>query len=88
MCPKPFSWAKNKRKLFSDGKSRGPLLARVALKTDLTFRPMVALVVVSRRTLKVSLSYIFIIATMTTEVKPQGTNNLHCFALLFKDKDK
>ena len=28
MCPKPFSWAKNKRKLFSDGKSRGPLLAR------------------------------------------------------------
>ena len=33
MCPKPFSWAKNKRKLFSDGKSRGPLLARVALKT-------------------------------------------------------
>ena len=32
MCPKPFSWAKNKRKLFSDGKSRGPLLARVALK--------------------------------------------------------
>ena len=33
MCPKPFSWAKNKRKLFSDGKSRGPLLARVALKS-------------------------------------------------------
>ena len=32
MCPKPFSWAKNKRKLFSVGKSRGPLLARVALK--------------------------------------------------------
>ena len=32
MCPKPFSWAKNKRKLFSDGKSRGPVLARVALK--------------------------------------------------------
>ena len=32
MCPKPFSWAKNKRKLFSDGKSRGPLLARVALR--------------------------------------------------------
>ena len=49
---------------------------------------MVALVVVSRRTLKVSLSYIFIIATMTTEVKPQGTNNPHFFALLFKDKDK
>ena len=34
MCPKPFSWAKNKRKLFSDGKSRGPLLARVALKNN------------------------------------------------------
>ena len=34
MCPKPFSWAKNKRKLFSDGKLRGPLLGRVALKTD------------------------------------------------------
>ena len=33
MCPKPFSWAKNKRKLFSDGKSRGPLLAGAALKT-------------------------------------------------------
>ena len=33
MCPKPFSWAKNKRKLFSDGKSRGPLLAGVALKS-------------------------------------------------------
>ena len=32
MCPKPFSWAKNKRKIFSVGKSRGPLLARVALK--------------------------------------------------------
>ena len=32
MCPKPFSWAKNKRKLFSDGKLSGPLLARVALK--------------------------------------------------------
>ena len=31
MCPKPFSWTKNKRKLFSDGKSRGPLLARAAL---------------------------------------------------------
>ena len=31
MCPKPFSQAKNKRKLFSDGKSRRPLLARVAL---------------------------------------------------------
>ena len=32
MCPKPFSWAKNKGKLFLDGKSRGPLLARAALK--------------------------------------------------------
>ena len=34
MCPKPFSWAKNKRKLFSDGKSRGPLLAGAALKVQ------------------------------------------------------
>ena len=33
MCPKPFSRAKNKGKFFLDGKSRGPLLARVALKT-------------------------------------------------------
>ena len=33
MCTKPFSWAKNKGRLFFDGKSRGPLLARVALKT-------------------------------------------------------
>ena len=32
MCPKPFSWAKSERKLFSDGKSRGPLLAGAALK--------------------------------------------------------
>ena len=32
MCPKPFSWAKNKRNFFSVGKLRGPLLARVALK--------------------------------------------------------
>ena len=32
MCPKPFPWAKNKRKMFSDGKSRGPHLARVAIK--------------------------------------------------------
>ena len=32
MYPKPFSWAKNKRKFFSDGKSRGPLLARATLK--------------------------------------------------------
>ena len=38
MCPKPFSWAKNKIKLFSDGKSRGPLLARAALKTSACFR--------------------------------------------------
>ena len=35
MCPKPFSWAKNKRKVFSDGKSRGPLLASAALKTNI-----------------------------------------------------
>ena len=33
MYPKPFSWARNERKLFSDGKSRGPLLERVALKS-------------------------------------------------------
>ena len=32
MCPRPFSWAKSKRKIFSDGKSRGPLLAKAALK--------------------------------------------------------
>ena len=32
MCPKPFPWAKNKRTLFPDGKSRGPLLAKAALK--------------------------------------------------------
>ena len=38
MCPKPFSWAKNKRKRFSDGKSRGPLLARVALKHKIEVR--------------------------------------------------
>ena len=31
MSPKPFSWAKNKGKLFLDEKSRGLLLAR-ALK--------------------------------------------------------
>ena len=37
MCPKPFSWAKKKRKLFSDGKSRGPLLARVALNNTKTY---------------------------------------------------
>ena len=29
ICPKPFWWAKNKRKLFSDAKSRGPLLGKV-----------------------------------------------------------
>ena len=34
MCPKPFSWTKNARKLFSDGKSRGPLLVRAALKRN------------------------------------------------------
>ena len=34
MCPKPFSWAKNKRELFSDEKSRGPLIARAALNYD------------------------------------------------------
>ena len=34
MCRKP-SWAKNKTKLFSDEKSRGPLLAGAALKTGL-----------------------------------------------------
>ena len=27
MCPKPFSWAKNKRKLFTDGKSRRTALS-------------------------------------------------------------
>ena len=32
MSPKPFSWAKSKRTLFPDGKSRGPLLAKAALK--------------------------------------------------------
>ena len=32
MCPKPFPWAKNKRRLFPDGKSRGPFLAKAALK--------------------------------------------------------
>ena len=31
MCPKLFSWAKNKRKLFFR-RSRGPLLARAALQ--------------------------------------------------------
>ena len=39
-----YDWAttgipvKNKVKLFSDGKSRGPLLARAALKTSACFR--------------------------------------------------
>ena len=33
MCFKPFSWAKSKRKLFSDGRSWGPLLARAAPNT-------------------------------------------------------
>ena len=37
MCPKPFSWAKNKRKLFSEGKSRGPLLAGAALNLDVAW---------------------------------------------------
>ena len=49
------------------------------------FRPMVAFVVIVLRTLKVSLSYILIIAKMTTLEKPQGPRNPHCFALLFKD---
>ena len=31
MCPKPFSRTKKKRKLFSRGKSRGPLSARASL---------------------------------------------------------
>ena len=26
-CPKPFSWAKNRRRIFFDGKSRGALIA-------------------------------------------------------------
>ena len=33
MCPKPFPWEKNKKKLFPDGKSRGPFLARAALNS-------------------------------------------------------
>ena len=37
MCPKTFSWAKNKRKIFSDGKSRGPLLAGAALKAQFIY---------------------------------------------------
>ena len=35
MCPKPFLWAKNKRKLFSNEKSRGPLSASAALKSQI-----------------------------------------------------
>ena len=50
------------------------------------FRPMVAFVVIALRTLKVSLSYILIIAKMKTLEKPQGSMNPHCFALLFKDE--
>ena len=52
------------------------------------FRPMVACVVIALRTLKVSLSYILIIAKMTTLEKPQGSRNPHCFALLFEAADK
>ena len=37
MCSKPFSWAKNKRKLFSDGKPGGPLLAGAALNYKFIF---------------------------------------------------
>ena len=33
MFAKSFSWAENKRKLFSDRKSRGLLLARAALNS-------------------------------------------------------
>ena len=40
MCPKHFSWAKNKRKLFSDGKSRGPLLAGAALNGLFQTKPL------------------------------------------------
>ena len=36
MCPKPFLWTKIKENFFSDEKSRGPLLARAALKIDMT----------------------------------------------------
>ena len=36
---KRISWAKNKRKLFSDGKSRGPLLARAALNVKKNTSP-------------------------------------------------
>ena len=34
MCPKPFSWAKNKRKLFSVGKKRKRKEGRAALKLE------------------------------------------------------
>ena len=46
MCPKPFSWAKNKRELFSDGKLRGPLL--VALKYH-TYLALVSSLVVNAK---------------------------------------
>ena len=44
MSPKPFSWAKNRGKLFLDEKSRGLLLARAALKFAIViyvFNPVV-----------------------------------------------
>ena len=46
MCPKPFSWAKNKRELFSDGKLRGPLL--VVLKYH-TYLALVSSLVVNAK---------------------------------------
>ena len=48
-------------------------------------RTMVAFVVIARRTLKVSLSYILIIANMTALEKPQGIRDHNCFVLLFED---
>ena len=39
MCHVAFSWAKCKRKMFSDGKSRGPLLTRAALDFFFYFVP-------------------------------------------------
>ena len=36
-CPKPFLWANSQRNFFSDGKSRGPLSARAALKISNSF---------------------------------------------------
>ena len=39
MCPEAFSWAKYKRKMFSEGKSRGPLLTRAALDFFFYFVP-------------------------------------------------